>query len=525
MTVPEKVTEWNIAYLKKFVERGPKKYPGANYVISSDEKKKKITEETQEILLKDLSPGCTVERHLIDGDVAVFNRQPSLHKMSIMCHQIRVLPGKSFRLNPTVCNPYNADFDGDEMNLHVPQTEEARAEAEILMKVQTQIITPKNGYNVIGCVEDSVTGNYILTRKTEMSKESATQMLFSIGFDDSSQLKKFNKKVTGKEVFSALLPNDFNFLGNSRNCRKCENCKKMNCDIDAYICIKKGNLLCGVIDKNTIGEDNGTLLRSLHRMYEEDKTLELMGYIFRLGITVLLKKGFTTGISDSDLPGDIDEKIQSIKENTYKQVNAIIKEYEDGKMESLPSKTLEETLELKVLQILNKLRNKIGDIIKDFAKEKNPTITMAKSGAKGNLLNLAMMSACVGQQALRGKRIEKGYANRTLSIFKQKDFGPEAHGFIKDGYKAGLNPYEFFFAAMTGRDSLMDTALRTPKSGYLYRRLSNALQDLRIEYDSTVRDANGMIVQFNYGEDNIDVSKSEGGTINIKKIVKDIKGN
>ena len=179
-----------------------------------------------------------------------------------------------------------------------------------------------------------------------------------------------------------------------------------------------------------------------------------------------------------------------------------------------------------ILQVLNKLRNKIEVVIKEkeFATEINPTIIMARSGAKGNPLNLAMMSACVGQQALRGKRIEKGYKARTLPVFERGDLGPNAHGFIKNSYKSGLNPYEFFFAAMTGRDSLMDTALRTPKSGYLYRRLSNALQDLRVEYDSTIRDANRIIVQFNYGEDGMDISKSEGGTINIKRIVRDIKG-
>lgn len=524
LTVPEKVTEWNIDYLKKFVERGPKIYPGSNYVISPDGKKKKITEETKELLLKDLMPGCVVERHLIDGDVAIFNRQPSLHRMSIMCHKVKVLPGKSFRLNPTVCNPYNADFDGDEMNLHVPQTEEARSEAEILMQVQTQIITPKNGYNVIGCVEDAVTGNYLLTKEMKMSKEEAIQMLFSIGFNDTSNFKNFKKNISGKEIFSTLLPSDFDFLGNSRICRKCERCKKTKCDIDAYVYIKNGKLLCGIIDKNTIGEDNGTLLRALHRKYEEDKTLELMGYIFRLGITTLLRRGFTTGISDSDLPQEIKEKIESIKEDAYKRVRDYIKEYGEGKMEALPSKTVKETVELMILQVLNKLRNKIGDMIKEHAKGVNPTIIMARSGAKGNILNLAMMSACVGQQALRGKRVEKGYEDRTLSIFKKDDLGAEAHGFIKGGYKEGLNPYEFFFASMTGRDSLMDTALRTPKSGYLYRRLSNALQDLRVEYDATVRDANGVIIQFNYGDDGIDVSKSEGGTINIKRIVKDIKG-
>ena len=150
---------------------------------------------------------------------------------------------------------------------------------------------------------------------------------------------------------------------------------------------------------------------------------------------------------------------------------------------------------------------------------------MARSGAKGNILNLAMISACVGQQALRGKRISHGYSGRTLSLFTKEDLSPKARGFIGRGYKEGLTPVEFFYGAMTGRDALMDTALRTPKSGYLYRRLANALQDMKVEYDHTVRDANNKIIQFRYGEDGMDVSKSEGGTINVLNIIKEVVKN
>lgn len=147
---------------------------------------------------------------------------------------------------------------------------------------------------------------------------------------------------------------------------------------------------------------------------------------------------------------------------------------------------------------------------------------MAESGARGNILNVVQMSACVGQQALRGKRIEKGFKQRTLSCFKRNDLSPEARGFVRSGYKAGLNPKEFFFHAITGRDSLMDTALRTPKSGYLYRRLANAMQDLKVEYDKTVRDASKKIIQFHYGEDDLDVSKTESGVIDVKKIIEQV---
>jgi DNA-directed RNA polymerase subunit A' len=153
------------------------------------------------------------------------------------------------------------------------------------------------------------------------------------------------------------------------------------------------------------------------------------------------------------------------------------------------------------------------------AKMDSELMTMIKSGGAGNLLNLAQMSACVGQQAMRGGRISKGYEDRTLSVFRKNDLGPAARGFINEGFKDGLRPHELFFMSMTGRDSLMDTALRTPKSGYLYRRLANAMQDLKVDNDFTVRDASNKIVQFTYGEDGIDVTKSENGKINVKRII------
>ena len=513
LTVPERVTEWNKKWLLKLIDNGPKVYPGANYVIWPEGKKKKITEETRESILEDLKEGFLVERHLLDGDVSIFNRQPSLHRMSIMCHRVRVLPGKSFRLNPSVCNPYNADFDGDEMNLHIPQTEEARAEAEILMQVETQIMTPKSGYNVIGCVEDSITGNYLLTSYLTLSKEEAVSLLTSMGIDDV----KFNKDtVTGQELVSVLFPDDFDFRGSKKQVGKGGK--------EEFLVIKKGKIISGVIDDKSIGEDNGELIREFYRKYGKDLTLSLMGNLFRLGIKVLLKHGFTTSVADTDIPENIVETVYATIEGSYKEVDKLIEQYEQGKLEELPGKTNRETLETRILELLNKVRNKVGTIVAAYPNEENPTIMMAKAGAKGNILNFTQMSGCVGQQALGGKRIEKGFMNRTLSLFKADDLGPLAHGFIKSSFKRGLNPVEFFFHAMTGRDALMDTALRTPKSGYLYRRLANALQDLKIEYDQTVRNANNKIIQFKYGDDGIDVSKSEGGTINIKKAIQDVVG-
>jgi len=505
LTVPERATPWNIEWLKSFIINGSKKYPGANYVTNLDGKKKKITEETMEQILQEFQPGYQVERHLIAGDISVFNRQPTLHRMSIMCHKVKITAGKSFRLNPSVCVPYNADFDGDEMNLHIPQNEEARAEADILMQVQTQIISPKHGRNIIGCIEDSISGNYLLTKYLEMSRKDASWLLISIGVEDFSGLPS-KEKISGKEIFSILLPKDLHFISESNSKER--------------VFIKNGKLIEGVIDSSTIGDESGSLIRELYARYGQDKTLTIIGKLFRLGIGVLLKEGFSTSIADTDLPGDIQQNIDVLREEADKKVNALIKEFKHKKLEILPGKTMRETLEIRILEVLNKVRNKIGDLIAEHAHEDNPSIIMAKSKAKGNLLNLAQMAACVGQQALGGQRIKKGYKGRTLSIFKKGDFSAPARGFVKKGFKSGLQPYEFFFHAMTGRDALMDTALRTPKSGYLYRRLANALQDLKVEYDGTVRDANKSIIQFSYGEDQIDVSKSDVGTIDVVTLIK-----
>ncbi len=517
LSVPERATEWNMEYLKAFVERGPKKYPGANYIVRPDGKRKKITDETKEQLLEELQPGYIVERHLMDGDVAIFNRQPSLHRMSMMAHHIRVLPHRTFRLNPAVCHPYNADFDGDEMNLHIPQTEEARAEAEVLMMVQTQLISPRYGLSIIGCMQDAVSGLYLLTSQMDMTREGAVDLLARSGVMNFDRLPD-KKAITGKDVFSVVLPDDFDFLGDSRTSRK------KGRDDPTYVVIRKGKLEQGVIDAANVGQGAGIMLRVIHKKYGPERTVEILGQFLRLGINALLKYGFSTSISDTDLPADVLQRIDDVAHKAEADSEELITQYHGKQLEAFPGKTARETLELRILEVLNKARNEIGNIVTEHAKQGTGTIVMATSGARGNPINMAQIAACVGQQAMRGKRIDIGYMNRSLSCFQKNDMMPAARGFIRNGFKSGLNPSEFFFAAMTGRDSLMDTALRTPKSGYLYRRLANALQDLRVDYDSSVRDASGKLVQFRYGEDGVDVSKSEGGSLNVRRIIRSVVG-
>jgi DNA-directed RNA polymerase subunit A' len=426
----------------------------------------------------------------------------------MMCHLVRVLPGRTFRLNPAVCNPYNADFDGDEMNLHIPQTEEARSEARILMLVETQLISPRYGLSVVGGIHDAITGNYLLTKELVVSREEAIDMLFTCGVTDFSRLPA-KEKVDGKEVFSVLLPEDFTFVGKDKSGNEVK--------------IVNGLLKTGSMDKSNLGQESGLMLRNIYERYGEGYTADLLGKISKLGIAVLSRRGFSIGIGDMDLSGETTEEIHSVIEKSQEEAMKLIDLYHKNELEALPGRTMEETLELRILETLNKARNKSGDIAMKQVRY-SAALIMARCGARGNALNIAQMTAIVGQQALRGKRIDTGYKGRTLPYFKQGDLSPRAKGFIKNNFKSGLQPYEFFFGAMTGRDALMDTALRTPKSGYLYRRLSNAMQDLKVDYDGTVRDASGKVVQFKFGEDGLDVSKTKNGVLDVKRIVQQVIG-
>jgi DNA-directed RNA polymerase subunit A' len=488
VTVAETVNDLNIERLKKLIEQGDN-YPGASYIIRPDGKRKKITVELKEEIINELSPGYQVERHLQNGDILLFNRHPSLHRGSLMCHYVRVISGRTFRLHPAAAAPYNADFDGDEMNIHSPQNEEARSEAKILLDVKENLISPKNNTNLIGCIGDSITGNYLLGLEN-FSAEYANQLLYQSGID--AQLSK--KTISGAELFSMILP-------------------KVDFKNDS-VHIKDGKMVGGKIDKTLFGSEDGELVKQIDKIYGTEKAFETIRNAFNLGINFLSGKGITISLEDLNLNENAVKAGEEIIKKAEKKTEEIIGSFNQGTLEKIPGKTEEESREIRILQVLNEVRTKVGEIVKKEFPKNNPVNHMIMSGGGGNILNITQMACCVGQQALWGRRIDLGYNERTLSFFKKGDLSPNARGFIRSSFIKGLRPDEFFFGAITGRDSLMDTALRTPKSGYLYRRLANALQDLRVEYDGTVRDSNNNIIQFIYGGDGIEVSKvHKGGKI------------
>src|SRR6188508_1187321 len=520
LTIPETVSTWNIDKLKNLVLNGPNNYPGANYIIRTDGVKIRLDYVTDRNILADsISPGYIVERHLRDGDAVIFNRQPSLHRMSIMAHYVKVLPYRTFRLHPAVCPPYNADFDGDEMNLHVPQSEEARAEAALLMRVQDQLISPRYGGPIIGAIRDFITGAFILTQdKTFLREEEFTNLALLGGYSGPLPEPKHHdngrKIYTGKQLFSLFLPKDFNFVITSK-------WNKASKGEGKDVVIRNGELISGVIDKASIGaEEPDSVLHRIAKDYGNDTARRFLDSILVMLKTYITHRGFSYGYSDLWLNDKTRQEINDVVQKAYDNVHDLILQYDHGTLPLTRGLSPEEALELYVVNELSRARDRAGKTADRAFPDDNSGVIMASTGARGSTLNIGQMTAALGQQSIRGRRITKGYRDRSLPHFKRNDANPDSKGFVKSNYRDGLSPLEFFFHAMGGREGLVDTAVRTQQSGYMQRRLINALEHMKIEYDQTVRDPHGNIIQFVYGEDGIDPAKSDHGeAVNIYRLI------
>lgn len=520
LTIPTNVNDWNIEEMKQMVLNGPNRHPGANYIIRNDRRRIDLRYvKNRKMIAEMLAPGFTVERHLNNGDLVLFNRQPSLHRMSIMAHEVKIMDGRTFRLNLTVCPPYNADFDGDEMNLHVPQSEEARTEAELLLKVQEHILSPRFGGPILGGIQDFISSVFQFTSKNSLYNIKDTlNLLFMGGVFDMTpdfSLEKLTPVVkepepmySGKQIFSTLFPDDLNIRVKSKFCKKCEVCTEEDCEFDAYVVIRNGELVTGTIDENSFGAmQSNSILQRIIKDHGNARGRQFLDNATRMLLYVIRQNGMTMGLDEVYVYGKAYEKIRTILEDADAESEKLIKAFYENDTKVLkraPGRSMRETLELRIRQLLAEARKEAEESAADFIGDEAHSVIMTKSGARGNILNLGQMSAVVGQQAIRGERINRGYSLRTLPHFKINDLTPKSRGFVESSYRNGLKPVEFFFHAMGGREGLVDTAVRTSTSGYMQRRLVNALQDMVIENDGTVRNSDKNIIQFSYGDDGID---------------------
>uniref|UniRef100_A0A8C6VII9 DNA-directed RNA polymerase subunit n=1 Tax=Naja naja TaxID=35670 RepID=A0A8C6VII9_NAJNA len=525
LTFPEKVNKANITFMRKLVRNGPEVHPGANFIQQRHTQMKRFLKYgNRERMAQELKYGDIVERHLIDGDIVLFNRQPSLHKLSIMAHIAKVKPHRTFRFNECVCTPYNADFDGDEMNLHLPQTEEAKAEALVLMGTKANLVTPRNGEPLIAAIQDFLTGAYLLTLKdTFFDRAKACQLIASIlvGKDEKVKVRlpppAILKPVTlwtGKQVFSIILkPGDSCPVKANLRTKGKQYCGKGEdlCSNDSYVAIYNSELMSGSMDKGTLGSGSKkNIFYILLRDWGQVEAADAMSRLARLAPVYLSNRGFSIGIGDVTPGQGLLKAKYELLNAGYKKCDEYIEALKTGKLQQQPGCTAEETLEALILKELSVIRDHAGSACLRELDKSNSPLTMAVCGSKGSFINISQMIACVGQQAISGSRVPDGFENRSLPHFEKHSKLPAAKGFVANSFYSGLTPTEFFFHTMAGREGLVDTAVKTAETGYMQRRLVKSLEDLCSQYDLTVRSSMGDIIQFIYGGDGLDPAAMEG---------------
>jgi DNA-directed RNA polymerase II subunit RPB1 len=503
ITKPVLVNDKNIKFLTKLVMNGPEIHPGAK--ILEKKNKRQISLRYVDKSSINIEAGDIVHRHMIDGDAILFNRQPTLHRMSMMCHIAKIMKrGDTFRMNVADTKPYNADFDGDEMNLHMPQNLEAESELRNLAAVPYQIVSPANNSCIVGIFQDSLLGAHQFTRENiNMTIRDAMNLLMSYNNTDISKLN--SNTISSYDILSQIMPNlSLKYKTKLFKEDKDEYNKSKN-----VLEIQDGEYLRGHMDKGVLGSGSKGLL---HRICNDYGNMNCADFIdnFQNIITDYMKTcSFSVGISDllsnEQTKTSIDHAITEKKND----VKHLMEQLHVGIFTNETGKSNNEEFETRVNNILNQASAQAGKIGRNNLSKDNRFVTMVNAGSKGSDLNISFMIACLGQQNVQGKRIPYGFNDRTLPHFNKYDDSPRARGFVENSYINGLDPDELFFHAMGGRTGLIDTAVKTSQTGYIQRRLIKGLEDLKVEYDMTVRNNMGKIVQYTYGDDGIDSIKIE----------------
>ncbi len=502
ITKPVKVTPGNRQFLLKLVQNGPDVHPGAKVLerINGDNISLRYIDRAS----IRLEIGDVVHRHMMDGDAVLFNRQPTLHRMSMMCHIAKIMPvGDTFRMNVGDTKPYNADFDGDEMNLHMPQSLEAENELECLAAVPYQIVSPANNKPIVGIFQDSLLGAYRFTRQDiSFSKRDAMNLLMAF---DRVEPSLFQKNIIDNfELLSQILP-PLSLTYKTNKFKDGHDFKTSN----AVIEIKNGEYLRGQMEKSVLGDSGRGLIHRVCNNYGNMSAARFIDDLQNIITEYMKSSAYSVGISDLIANEATNQSIADIITEKKKEVGGLIDETHLGIFENKTGKTNEEEFERRVNNILNQASMQAGRVGLKSLSEDNRFVIMVNAGSKGSELNIAQMISCLGQQNVDGKRIPYGFEGRTLPHFTRYDDRPGSRGFVESSFIGGLTPEELFFHAMGGRVGLIDTAVKTSQTGYIQRRLIKGLEDLEVAYDTTVRNSKGKVIQFAYGDDNIDPVRVE----------------
>lgn len=505
LTIPERVTDYNRDKMYKLVQNGTTVYPGAKTLVRADGRMISLAHvNTVEIVLYN---GDLVNRHLMDGDMVLFNRQPTLHRMSMMGHRVRVLPYNTFRLNVSVTAPYNADFDGDEMNAHIPQSSEAIQELQDIAAVPYQMISPRHQKPVIKVVQDALLGSYRITKQgdTFTRKEIMNLMMWNKRFDGKlpePEIVNGSPRWTGQQVLGSLLPPINSDLKN----------KFYDDDSNPnnMVKIRDGMIQgSGIVDDDVLNKTGVGIVHTTYNDFGANAAVNLIDSVQSTIEAYLIMSGFSIGLSDLVADDQTLKTMNDIVQARKKEIDEIVLQVHMDLFDNSTGRSNQDEFEGQVFGKLNKAIEELGKLGQKALAQENRLISMLKAGSKGSTINVSQMVACVGQQNIEGRRIPFGFTDRTLPHYKKFDDGAEARGFVENSFVKGLTPQEFFFHAMSGREGLIDTAVKTAETGYIQRQMVKAMEDLVTQHDGTVRDARGCIVQFHYGEDGISCTKVE----------------
>ena len=505
ITKPVLVNKKNIGYLTKLIRNGPDVHPGAKILEKKSGENISLRYTDRDAIQLEL--GDVVHRHMIDGDGVLFNRQPTLHRMSMMCHIAKIMnQGDTFRMNVGDTKPYNADFDGDEMNLHMPQDVISETELKNLAAVPYQIISPANNQSIVGIFQDSLLGAYRFTRENiHFDKRTAMNLLMSYDKIDESSFSLLENEVSSFQILSQIMP----ALTVKQATKHFEKGKDDYSTSNKVLDIKNGQLIRGQFEKKVLGSTSDGIL---HRITNDFGNMKAADFIddFQNIITDYMKvSGYSVGISDLIADNETYEKIVSTITKKKQEVKSLIDQTHLGVFENKTGQTDEEELEAQVNGILNQAASEAGKIGRQSLTKDNRFVIMVNAGSKGSDLNISQMIAALGQQNVDGKRIPYGFDSRTLPHFNKYDDSPGARGFVESSFINGLTPTELFFHAQGGRVGLIDTAVKTSQTGYIQRRLIKGMEDLMINYDMSVRNNKQKIVQFKYGDDGFDTVRVE----------------
>ena len=497
ITYPAIVNKRNIGFLKKLLFNGPEVYPGSKILQrkTGDEISLRYVDRSA-ITLEE---GDILHRHILDGDAVLFNRQPTLHRMSMMCHVVKVMyEGNTFRLNVADTKPYNADFDGDEMNMHMPQNPEAAMELRYLAAVPRQIISPAKNSSIIGIFQDSLLGLFRFTRdKTEFSAREAMNLLMNAPNVSPDMVKPITKNT---DIMSQILPPLSAKMANNLFDDKTESYATSNNVIE---------IVNGIMRRGQINKNVSILIQSIFNDFGFQACSDFIDELQAIVTEYMKTSSYSVGVSDLIANKTTNDKINEIITHNKQRVNDILNEVLVGAFHNNTSRSNEEEVETKINDILNKAREEAGSFGRKSLDKDNRFVIMVNAGSKGSNINIAQMISCLGQQNIDNKRIPYGFEDRTLPHFEKFDDSAEARGFVESSFIEGLNPQEFWFHAMGGREGLIDTAVKTANTGYIQRKLIKSMEDLKVEYDMTVRTNNRRVVQFRYGDDGVETTKIE----------------